>query len=393
LLAASLGTVSGVVALGYGWWGTTDGFLRLSALPDSLVAVTLLVIHILAAASIVGGLVIAFGIVAGRLILLAAAVCWLLLAAVMGGGISLALGAVIVLAAAGGFVGLLASSDGLIPRRPPRRHAARSAKSAFAADEDHSRPFEPGRAEYRHPRKTQAGVSASARPRPARRSRRSSHELWLGVGAIALFLGLSAGLTYFIWSADTPRAAQTSLVSSRTPVPSAHKDENRLTNPPQPPAEAISSLPPLSELTSTAVAEVSEAAPVAGPGNGYGDPAAYCVAIGDADQPDSSQIAGGVAEVEKLATGTDPIEGVDVHWRCMNGAVWTCSQLAGGRKCEKVPTAAERVLICAANPDAAGIRTAGGVWSCDGFTPVVSPDQLTPPDERGYDRAAWRKVS
>jgi len=77
----------------------------------------------------------------------------------------------------------------------------------------------------------------------------------------------------------------------------------------------------------------------------------------------------------------------------MNAAVWICVQPAGGLSCDKVPTAVDRVLICAAHPDAKGIRTAAGDWSCDGFTPVVTQAQLSAPDSRGFDRGAWSRLA
>jgi hypothetical protein len=61
--------------------------------------------------------------------------------------------------------------------------------------------------------------------------------------------------------------------------------------------------------------------------------------------------------------------------------------------CWRAHLAGARVLICAANPDSAGVRTAGGDWSCDGFTPVVTPAQLNAGDHRGFDKSAWTKLS
>lgn len=82
----------------------------------------------------------------------------------------------------------------------------------------------------------------------------------------------------------------------------------------------------------------------------------------------------------------------EVRWRCMDNAVWVCVQPPGSLSCDKVPSSVDRVLICAAHPDTQGIRTAGGDWSCNGFTPVVSKDQLDAPDHRGFDRSVWHTL-
>ncbi|MEO8758329.1 MAG: hypothetical protein ABI398_11345 [Devosia sp.] len=68
-------------------------------------------------------------------------------------------------------------------------------------------------------------------------------------------------------------------------------------------------------------------------------------------------------------------------------------QSPGGLACDKVPDSVDRVLICASHPDAQGIRTAAGDWSCDGFTPVVCQAQLSAPDRRGFDKNVWQKVA
>ena len=125
----------------------------------------------------------------------------------------------------------------------------------------------------------------------------------------------------------------------------------------------------------------------------FSSPDEYCRAIGTTDAPDASRLSDGLAALTTQARTQTGLPQGEVRWRCMNAAVWICVQPAGGLSCDKVPTAVDRVLICAAHPDAKGIRTAAGDWSCDGFTPVVTQAQLSAPDSRGFDRGAWSRLA
>src|SRR5689334_3570710 len=98
-----LGLASGILALGYGWWGKLEGFLRLSD-PEAILTSTLIaVIHVVALASLVGGALSLLNRGIGRTILLSCAVAWLVLAAVVGGGLTAPLIITTLLAAFGGF--------------------------------------------------------------------------------------------------------------------------------------------------------------------------------------------------------------------------------------------------------------------------------------------------
>jgi hypothetical protein len=125
----------------------------------------------------------------------------------------------------------------------------------------------------------------------------------------------------------------------------------------------------------------------------YETPFAYCAALANADAPDASRIAGGLRELTASARQSASMPNGEVRWRCMDGAVWVCVAPVGALSCDKLPTAADRVLICAAHPDSTGVRTAGGDWSCDGFTPVVTPAQLNAGDHRGFDKSVWTKLA
>ena len=125
----------------------------------------------------------------------------------------------------------------------------------------------------------------------------------------------------------------------------------------------------------------------------FATPQDYCASVANSDAPDLAKVSGGVQDLFTKARAAASISQGDVHWRCMDRAVWVCATPTGGLACDKVPTSVDRVLICAAHPDAKGIRTAAGDWSCDGFTPVVTPAQLQAPDRRGFDKDVWHKLA
>lgn len=147
-------------------------------------------------------------------------------------------------------------------------------------------------------------------------------------------------------------------------------------------------------LSSLPSVDASMAAlPPVTPPSSFSSPFDYCASVANTDSPDAKKITGGIAELTKQARTEAALPNGEVRWRCMENAVWVCVQPAGGLSCDKVPTATDRVLICAAHPDTPGIRNAGGDWSCNGFTPVVSAAQLNAADRRGFDKAAWKKLT
>jgi hypothetical protein len=129
------------------------------------------------------------------------------------------------------------------------------------------------------------------------------------------------------------------------------------------------------------------------PPSTFKSPFEYCASVANTDSPDAKKITDGVAALTTQARTEAALPNGEVRWRCMENAVWVCVQPAGALSCDKVPSATDRVLICAAHPDTPGIRNAGGDWSCNGFTPVVSAAQLNAADRRGFDKAAWRKLT
>lgn len=156
-------------------------------------------------------------------------------------------------------------------------------------------------------------------------------------------------------------------------------------------AAEFASLPPVSSASSAeaSVAKATASQPLP---SHFATPADYCSAVGNTDTPEASKITGGVAGMTAEARTQAAMPQGEVRWRCMDNAVWVCVQPPGSLSCDKVPSSVDRVLICAAHPDTQGIRTAGGDWSCNGFTPVVSKGQLDAPDHRGFDRSVWHTL-
>jgi hypothetical protein len=122
----------------------------------------------------------------------------------------------------------------------------------------------------------------------------------------------------------------------------------------------------------------------------YASVADYCVALNTSDAPDVNKITGGLVPsvVASIHKTTRKPQG-DVHWRCMDRAVWVCVAPKGEVACDREPSAVDRSLFCAAHPNAYGVHTAGGDWNCDGFTPVLPKGVANAVDRRSYDKAVW----
>lgn len=132
-----------------------------------------------------------------------------------------------------------------------------------------------------------------------------------------------------------------------------------------------------------------EAVPTVARSTPYSSPFAYCAALANSDNPEIAQISGGVpGTIKAEAQQAAGISGGDFHWRCMDRAVWVCVTAKGSPGCKALPSAVDRGLFCAAHPD-----EVAGNWSCDGFTPVMSKEQLAAIDRRGFDKGAWVQVS
>jgi hypothetical protein len=471
------GILSGVVALGFGWWGAQGLLFNTSQLPQLGYVLVVLAIHVIALTSIAGGMAVLVAPPVGRIAMLSSAVGWLALIAVLGGGIGLPVAGLIVLSAAGGLGAFLPSVQTPAFRierpgqagatvRPRATEAMAYAPSAAeieiervrakaAADEaaergdhsrfvalnpieeysrpfpvvapveDHSKPFVPSEPDFalgpiprseerrqtlRAPYDFRRGGPAKPKRKPSRR--RAS----VVSGAIVVLILVLIGAPLLYLGATQLQPTQVLPATAVEPSVSrpASEEEPRLA--PQaelapvlaqpasaaaaPASSAVAdefaSLPPLSALPSAA----SSAEPVVAAAKlpplpsdkSFGSPFDYCTAFTNADAPEAKKITAGLTELIFNARKRASLSQGDVHWRCMDKAVWVCVVPPGGLACDKVPDSVDRVLICASHPDAKGIRTAAGDWSCDGFTPVVSQAQLNAPDRRGFDKNVWQKV-
>lgn len=473
------GVISGAAALGFGWWGHAEVLLATESLNPVVYGLVVLSIHVVALASIGGGLAVLVSPRIGRIAMLSSAVGWLVLTAFLGGGVRPGIGLVILLTGAGGLIAFLPGLQSprfrleldtepelaLRPRELARSSLRRPDEPAapiVPPFEDHSQPFvAPIEDDYFAPTiGTERPAAADARrsadynfrrpgaPQRDRRrpERRSNLRATAGVVALALLIaGASAVLILDIplpqgnsiepakTGADAGREASSpspsnAPASAAAPAPAVPKamsaaEQARLPDGQLPrfdssakPGEGsvtgVAALPPIDDtttdagpsLTASAESQTASLPPVgtlaAAPAASslsadgrYGTPFDYCAALANSDAPDAGKIDGGLKELTAEARASARMPSGEVRWRCMDGSVWVCVTPVGSLSCDKIPSAADRVLICAAHPDSPGVRTAGGDWSCDGFTPVVTPTQLNAGDHRGFDKSAWSKLA
>ena len=442
ILAAAIIWLAAVLALGFGWWNDPTNFVRVTG-PRSLDFVLVVVAtHLIAVTAIVGGALFLLNIAAARMIALSAAICWLAMAAVLGGGMTWPLAIVTALSVVSSIIGFLLPAA---HRRRPAKPWSRADASYRDQDrpdppvdadavEDHSEPFFPTPS---WPVPIIDGPAPAARDRRSRRTlakggnRRKSRAREIVAGAFALVVILVGGafFGYIVWSMADPRANVTdpgalrlspaskvasasqasvaSQLAAKTPVPasaqaalpsiplafypsSAASVGPDISEPSSsasiPATTTVAELPPVRPNSSSSMADSPQA-------TSFATPRDYCASVANIDAPDLAKVSGGVQDLFIKARAAANISQGDVHWRCMDRAVWVCATPTGGLACDKVPTSVDRVLICAAHPDAKGIRTAAGDWSCDGFTPVVTPAQLQAPDRRGFDKDVWHKLA
>ena len=342
-----------------------------------------------------------------------------------------------------------------VPTKPPEIRPAVFVPR-FGLDEDHSKPFVPSPDDLRDGpvqpipppppapqdvrRRSERSsydfrrdeVPARYRPPPKKRSKAARRRAAIGIGALAIvIIGAPALLVLDaqMRGGDAqvlPAAIEASSSSAASPssAPSADASQDvadaRLPKGgPLAPVDfaseqaAIASsssnefaaLPPIGALPSGAALTISSGAsseaPVAtvaalpmGPkGPPYASPFDYCTALNNSDNPDATKITGGMpAAITTAARSAARLDDGDFHWRCMDRAVWVCVTAKGSPACKPVPNAVDRVLFCASHPDVQVTNSPAGDWSCDGFTPVVSKEQLNAVDRRGFDRNVWDQL-
>jgi hypothetical protein len=390
----------------------------------------ILAIQPIGLAAVLGGALVMFLPGVARAAMLASAVGWLTLVAVTGGGISLPVGALMVLAAAGGLACFLPGVRQPLFRLVPTGRGLREEPAvpwdatdepAVVSDRDRQAPHAaPSIAlDFDHKRVTTRSRSHGAAPfwrslderasyhfgyGPERRRaprRRGGRRSWQRTApAIALFavlaLGVPVALVLYAQPQGTEGVPRVAEAARPTPAPPARA----LTEP----SDRVK-LPAVEAPTVPRATSPNASTPdVAAPGNAvssmspllvrYASPFDYCEAVGESDQPDTATVAVGLPD--QLLSGVRQVTSLpdgEVLWRCMKNEVWICVQPQRGSACGKVPTDEERLQYCAAHPGAPSVISAGGPWRCQGPNPVLSTSQRNIADARGFDRTAWLGIS
>ena len=143
----------------------------------------------------------------------------------------------------------------------------------------------------------------------------------------------------------------------------------------------------------------------------YGDPFAYCAAVGTIDAPDARYSGAPMPDVIvkglMKAFNAPPDAPLDffIHgsfWRCMDGKVYACSVGANIPCQSKADTSTKpnegMTNWCNSNPDTDGIpASAGGretvyEWRCQNGAPQIVK-QIFSPDARGFISIFWYVIN
>jgi hypothetical protein len=162
-------------------------------------------------------------------------------------------------------------------------------------------------------------------------------------------------------------------------------------------------------LAATILASCGAAGTAASQGQTYGDPFAYCTAVGTVDEPGTDYTGSAVPEsvAQGLRTALNsPDTPLDVleqgtSWRCMDGSVYACfvgANLPCDAKAQtdKTPTQAE-LDYCNQNPDAGYIPAAVTghetvyEWRCNDGAPEIVQEVFSQ-DAQGYIAEIWYKI-
>ena len=132
---------------------------------------------------------------------------------------------------------------------------------------------------------------------------------------------------------------------------------------------------------------------------GVGDPAAYCRALRNVDEPGTRGMAPGVPAWMRHRLGAP--RGAAIAWRCLNGRVFACVDGGGSEHCSRADTSrvATRDMreFCVSSP---GQSIPGAVtgsetifaWTCAGRTPRIAR-QWARVDHRGFALESWQDVT
>lgn len=143
----------------------------------------------------------------------------------------------------------------------------------------------------------------------------------------------------------------------------------------------------------------------------FGDPFAYCAAVGSIDKPDARYSGAPMPDVIvkglQKAFNAPPDAPIELFtrnsfWRCMDGKVYACS-VGANIPCEskadtgKTPNEG-MTSFCSANPNAELIPAAATgretvyEWRCTNGTPQIVKQVFTP-DARGFISSFWYLIS
>jgi hypothetical protein len=133
----------------------------------------------------------------------------------------------------------------------------------------------------------------------------------------------------------------------------------------------------------------------------FGDPAAYCQAVRDDDDPTRSITYQGPAVTDRMlavlqATATGATKDLTV-WRCASGRILACAEF-GTTSCEKAPWLTVHAVpaslrnICHDTPNAGCAGATHCIYGCRNGTTVVNQNSY-PVDERGFAPKEWITIS
>ncbi len=134
---------------------------------------------------------------------------------------------------------------------------------------------------------------------------------------------------------------------------------------------------------------------------GFGDPVAYCRAVGTIDRPDARYHGPKLPAWMAAKLGLEPGEDKMMEWRCARGAVLAClygANIPCDAKADVSRVATPAIeAFCRENPDSSfvpmvvtGHETVVS-WACRGDRPVVTATGAV--DAQGYAKSYWQRVT
>jgi len=131
------------------------------------------------------------------------------------------------------------------------------------------------------------------------------------------------------------------------------------------------------------------------------NPAAYCRAMGNVDEPGARAGGPGAPDWIRRRLALRPDQSAGVAWRCMNRHVLACVDGGASAHCSRADTSRavtrEMRTFCAASPGLAIPTAVAGsetifAWGCAGRSPRIVR-QWARLDQRGFARPMWRDLT